>query len=84
MTQTEPRISDPRPASNASDQDEYETDNHEDDERRVDGEDQIGGQIDAGFVVTGFYEDRYPEKENDPLSKVMPRFIATRATKSQS
>lgn len=44
-------------------------------------EDQIGGQIEAGFTITGFYEDRYPEEENDPLSKVMPRFIATQATK---
>jgi hypothetical protein len=24
-------------------------------------EDQIGGQLDAGFVITGFYEDRYDD-----------------------
>jgi SAM-dependent methyltransferase len=44
-------------------------------------EDQIGGQLDAGFVVTGFYEDAYGESVGDPLSKYMPSFIATRAIK---
>ena len=44
-------------------------------------EDQIGGQIDAGFQLTGFYEDAFGEEENDPLSKYMPTFIATRAVK---
>jgi len=43
-------------------------------------EDQIGGQLDAGFAVTGFYEDRYDD-ESDPLSKYLPTFIATRAVK---
>jgi SAM-dependent methyltransferase len=42
-------------------------------------EDQIGGQLDAGFVITGFYEDRYGENGSDPLSKYLPTFIATRA-----
>ncbi|HLA99020.1 MAG TPA: class I SAM-dependent methyltransferase [Anaerolineales bacterium] len=42
-------------------------------------EDQIGGQIDAGFVIAGFYEDTDPETY---LSKFMPIFIATRAQKS--
>ena len=44
-------------------------------------EDQIGGQIDAGFHLTGFFEDAFGEEENDPLSKHMPTFIATRAVK---
>ena len=44
-------------------------------------EDQIGGQIDAGFVITGFREDRYSHDEPDPLSEFMPTFIATRAVK---
>jgi ubiquinone/menaquinone biosynthesis C-methylase UbiE len=44
-------------------------------------EDQIGGQIDEGFHLTGFYEDAFGEEENDPLSKFMPTFIATRALK---
>ena len=44
-------------------------------------EDQIGGQIDAGFQLAGFFEDAFGEEENDPLSKYMPTFIATRAIK---
>jgi len=43
-------------------------------------DDQIGGQLDAGFTLTGFYEDRY-EAEPDPLSKYLPTFIATRCRK---
>jgi SAM-dependent methyltransferase len=42
-------------------------------------EDQIGGQCDAGLVITGFYEDY--NAPSDPLSRVMPTFIATRAVK---
>lgn len=41
-------------------------------------EDQIGGQIDAGFVIAGFYEDRWPDH---PLDKYFPTFISTRALK---
>jgi SAM-dependent methyltransferase len=41
-------------------------------------EDQVGGQLDAGFVLTGFYEDRDP---THPLAKFLPAFIATRAVK---
>lgn len=44
-------------------------------------EDQIGGQLDAGFLLTGFFEDAYGEEENDLLTNYMPTFIATRATK---
>ena len=44
-------------------------------------EDQIGGQLDAGFVLIGFFEDAYGEEENDLLTKYMPMFIATRAVK---
>lgn len=43
--------------------------------------DQIGGQIEAGFLIAGFYEDRYAEKDNDLLSRYMPVFIVTRAIK---
>jgi hypothetical protein len=42
-------------------------------------EDQIGGQLDAGFLLTDLFED-YDDKD-DPLSKYMPAFIATRALK---
>ena len=41
-------------------------------------EDQIGGQLNAGFLMTGFYEDADPET---PLSKIIPVFIATRSIK---
>lgn len=47
--------------------------------------DQIGGQIAAGFVITGFYEDRRLSDERDDievlLSKYTPVYIATRALK---
>lgn len=41
--------------------------------------DQMGGQIDAGFAITGFYEDRWEELK--ALSDFIDLFIATRATK---
>jgi SAM-dependent methyltransferase len=44
-------------------------------------EDQIGGQLEAGFVLAGFYEDDYPEDEQEAISQYMPSFIATRAVK---
>ena len=43
--------------------------------------DQIGGQLDAGFVLSGFFEDRCADSENDPLSRYLETFIATRAVK---
>lgn len=44
-------------------------------------EQQIGGQIDAGFSIAGFYED-YWSDEAIALNKYMPVFIATKALKS--
>jgi SAM-dependent methyltransferase len=41
-------------------------------------DDQIGGQLAAGFVLTGFFEDRDPKH---PLAKYLATFIATRAVK---
>jgi len=41
-------------------------------------EDQIGGQAEAGFVISGLYEDRH---RDDPLAARMPTLIATRAIK---
>jgi SAM-dependent methyltransferase len=41
-------------------------------------EDQIGGQLDAGFVLSGFYEDIWP---GQALSEYLPHYIATRAHK---
>jgi SAM-dependent methyltransferase len=40
--------------------------------------DQIGGQLDAGLVLTGFYEDGGTEWK---LSEYIPCFIATRAVR---
>ncbi len=41
-------------------------------------EDQIGGQLEAGFVLTGFYEDRDPRSV---LDDYMPVYIAIRSVK---
>jgi len=41
-------------------------------------EDQIGGQIDAGFMLSGFYEDTWADTT---LAEYMPTYIATRANK---
>lgn len=43
-------------------------------------EQQIGGQIDAGFVITGFYEDHWATPVN-VLNNYIPPFFATRARK---
>jgi SAM-dependent methyltransferase len=42
-------------------------------------EDQIGGQTDAGFVITGFYGDKHVG--DHLVSRFMPCFGATRAVK---
>jgi SAM-dependent methyltransferase len=42
--------------------------------------DQIGGQIAAGFVLTGFYEDIDPDTI---LGKYIPSYIATKAVKAR-
>jgi SAM-dependent methyltransferase len=41
---------------------------------------QIGGQIEAGFLIAGFYEDWWTD-EARLLNKYAPSFIATRAVK---
>ena len=42
---------------------------------------QIGGQIAAGFVITGFYEDRDEPEAMDQLGKYTATYIVTRAVK---
>lgn len=42
-------------------------------------EDQIGGQLDADFLIAGFFEDRFGPEEGDPISNYLPTFLATRA-----
>ena len=44
-------------------------------------EEQIGGQIKAGFVIDGFFED-YWSDEATTLNKYSPTYIATRAIKN--
>jgi SAM-dependent methyltransferase len=44
-------------------------------------EDQIGGQLEVGFLLTGFFEDAYDGEEEDLLTDYMPTFMATRAVK---
>ena len=43
-------------------------------------QDQIGGQMDAGFQLIGFYEDIW---KHEKISEYMPLFIATRALKPE-
>ena len=45
-------------------------------------EDQIQGQLEAGFVLTGFYEDTFGGERL--LDTFCPSFIATRAVKPQA
>jgi hypothetical protein len=40
-------------------------------------DDLIGGQLEAGFLLTALYSDQ----QNSPLGKYMPGYIATRAVK---
>ena len=39
----------------------------------------VGGQMDAGFQLTGFYEDRFGPEVGDAVSQFMPVCFATRA-----
>jgi len=41
---------------------------------------QIGGQLEAGFVLTGFYEDWQPNPRF-VIDRYLPTFLATRASK---
>lgn len=41
---------------------------------------QIGGQLEAGFVLTGFYEDKQPHPRF-MIDEYLPTFLATRASK---
>ena len=45
-------------------------------------EEQIGGQLAAGFMLTGLYEDRDLDQDRNPLNGFMPTFIATCAIKT--
>jgi len=43
-------------------------------------QDQIGGQLDAGFLLAGFHEDRQP-RPRFVIDGYVPTFLATRAVK---
>ena len=43
-------------------------------------QDQIGGQLDAGFLLAGFHEDRQP-RPRFLIDRYLPTFLATRAVK---
>ena len=42
-------------------------------------ETQLGGLIEAGFVIAGFYEDRRPEEDGNPVRKYMPSYYVVLA-----
>ena len=46
-------------------------------------EDQMGGQLDAGFVLTGLFEDQDLGSTEEILARQMPVCIATRALKPE-
>ena len=41
-------------------------------------DDLLGGQLDAGLLISGFYEDTWPDR---PISRYIASFMATRAVK---
>ena len=42
---------------------------------------QLGGLTKAGFVITGFYEDRRTEEDGNPIRHYMPSYYVARAQK---
>lgn len=40
---------------------------------------QLGGIVAAGFVITGFYEDRRPESDGNPICHYLPSYFVVRA-----
>jgi hypothetical protein len=42
-------------------------------------EGQLGGILDAGFVITGFYEDRRTEADGNRIRHYLPSFFVVRA-----
>ena len=44
-------------------------------------EDQIGGQLKAGFTLIDLYEDFENENDSNPLKEFMPLYISTRSKK---
>ncbi len=42
---------------------------------------QLGGMVEAGFAINGFYEDRRSEEDGNPIRLYMPSFYVARAEK---
>lgn len=42
---------------------------------------QLGGLTQAGFVITGFYEDRRPERDGNPICHYLPSYYVACARK---
>jgi SAM-dependent methyltransferase len=47
-------------------------------------EDQLGGQVAAGFRISGFYEDSFGPEDNCALNRYLPAMFATCAVKPES
>ena len=47
-------------------------------------DDQLGGQLAAGFIMTSFFEDNYAADADDLIAAHMPMFMATRALKPET
>ena len=45
---------------------------------------QLGGLTKAGFCITGFYEDRRPEEDGNPIRHYMPSYYVVRVQKMGS
>ncbi len=44
-------------------------------------EENLGGMLKAGFVITGFYEDRRPDEDGNPIRFYMPSYYVVKAQK---
>jgi len=44
----------------------------------------LGGLVKSGFAITGFYEDRRPESDGNPIRHFMPSYYVARAQKLAS
>jgi ubiquinone/menaquinone biosynthesis C-methylase UbiE len=44
---------------------------------------QLGGLTQAGFAITGFYEDRRTDEDGNPIRHYMPSFFVVRAQKQE-
>jgi ubiquinone/menaquinone biosynthesis C-methylase UbiE len=45
---------------------------------------QLGGLTQAGFSIIGFYEDRRPEEDGNPIRHYMPSYYVVRVRKTGS